>query len=269
MSSPSPVTPTPADNEPILLIDHTAEVTTLTLNRPKQFNALSEAMLEALQNALDNLPESARVVILKARGRAFCAGHDLKEMRQRPEQAYYDALFSRCSRVMQTLLAIPQPVIAQVEGMATAAGCQLVANCDLAVAADDATFAVSGLNVGLFCSTPAVPLSRNIARKRAFEMLVTGEFIHAAQAVEWGLLNSAVPEAEVENQVQVLVDKIMGKSGRAIALGKGLFYDQLERPIAEAYALASQTMACNMMCTDAVEGIDAFIEKRAPTWVHK
>lgn len=256
-------------DEPILLVDTTDGVTRLTLNRPAQFNALSEAMLEALQSAIDAIDDNTRVVVLRATGKAFCAGHDLKEMRAHPTKDYYDALFQRCSRVMQSLLALPQPVIAEVQGIATAAGCQLVANCDLAIASSDARFAVSGINVGLFCSTPAVPLSRNVSRKRAFEMLMTGEFLSAEQAHDYGLINSQVPGEALEDAVAALCDRIKSKSAVAVSTGKTMFYQQIELPLAEAYALAGETMACNMMAEDVGEGIDAFIGKRDPVWSHR
>lgn len=259
----------PQTAEPLLLVESDAGVTSFTLNRPRQFNALSEAMLDALQAAIDALDQTTRVVVIKANGKAFCAGHDLKEMRAHPEQDYYAALFERCSRVMQSLLALPQPVIAQVQGIAAAAGCQLVANCDLAIATEQSRFAVSGINVGLFCSTPAVPLSRNISRKRAFHMLMTGEFISAGTAVDWGLINEAVPEHELDAAVQALCASICAKSAVAVHTGKQLFYTQLELPLAEAYALAGKTMACNMMSADTGEGIDAFIAKRKPEWTHR
>ena len=253
---------------PVLLENFKEGVTTLILNRPTAFNALSEELLDALQQAVASLDEQTRVVVIAASGRAFCGGHDLKEMRGR-EKPYYDALFARCSRLMQSLLALPQPVIAKVHGMATAAGCQLVANCDLAVASDDCRFAVSGINVGLFCSTPAVALSRNLSRKQAFEMLVTGDFIDAQSAVDKGLINQTVPAAELDGTVQSLCESICAKSPVAIRTGKQLFYRQLELPISEAYALAGETMASNMMAADAAEGIDAFIDKRKPTWTDR
>jgi enoyl-CoA hydratase/carnithine racemase len=243
-------------------------VVTLTLNRPAQFNALSEGLLEELQTALDALATdgSARVVVLAAAGKAFCAGHDLKEMRAHPDQAYQQALFDRCSRMMLSLTRIPQPVIARVHGLATAAGCQLVAQCDLAVAAEGARFAVSGIDVGLFCSTPSVPLARNVGRKRAFEMLVTGEFIDAETARAEGLVNRVVPADRLDEEIAKLAAAIVAKSPVAVAAGKKVFYRQLELGAAEAYAVASQTMAENMMADDAGEGIDAFIAKRAPVW---
>jgi len=259
---------------PLLLEELDSQsVLTLTLNRPAQFNPLSESMLDALQHALDTMQPQTRVVVIAATGRAFCAGHDLKQMRAHADthaggEAWQRALFEKCSRFMQTLVNIPQPVIARVQGLATAAGCQLVANCDLAIAADDCQFGVSGINLGLFCSTPSVALSRNLSRKRAFQMLMTGEFINAQQAVEWGLLNRCVPAAELDEAVARLCHEICSKSQVAVATGKNLFYQQIEMPMNEAYELAGAAMACNMMSDDAKEGIDAFFEKRAPEWKH-
>lgn len=243
-------------------------ITTLTLNRPQQFNALSEGMLEALQTQLDQLAhdENLRCVILAAQGRAFCAGHDLREMRATPEQAYYRQLFERCSRLMQSLRALPVPIIARVQGLATAAGCQLVASCDLAVASDSARFAVSGINVGLFCSTPAVALTRNLPIKRAFEMLVTGKFIDAATAAQWGLINQAVPDPQLEQAVQTLARDICSKPGISIRRGKAMLYRQQMMALPDAYAHAAEVMACNIMDAEAMEGIDAFLEKRVPRW---
>lgn len=256
-------------SEPHVLANHDAAITRLTLNRPTAFNALSEAMLSALQHELDNLPETTRVVVINACGKAFCAGHDLKEMRQHTDQAYFDALFKRCSHLMNTLLTLPQPVIAEVHGLATAAGCQLVATCDLAIAADTAKFGVSGINVGLFCSTPAVALSRNMGRKRAMQMLMTGEFIDADQAADWGLINTAVNPGDLPQAVTSLATEIIAKSEIAVKTGKALFYKQLERGIDDAYAMAGTAMACNMMADDVAEGIDAFTEKRKPVWRHQ
>jgi len=243
-------------------------VATLTLNRPQAFNALSEGMLERLERELEALArdESLRVVVLAAAGKAFCAGHDLREMRAEPSLGYYQRLFALCSRVMLGLTRLPVPVIARVQGTATAAGCQLVAQCDLAVAASDAKFAVSGINVGLFCSTPAVPLSRNIARKLAFEMLVTGEFIDAARAQERGLVNRVVPREALDAEIESLVAAILTKPRVAVALGKELFYRQAELGLESAYQAAGQVMACNMMEAEALEGVQAFLEKRAPLW---
>jgi enoyl-CoA hydratase/carnithine racemase len=243
----------------------TRGVVKLTLNRPDAFNALSEAMLEALERALADIAGSdARVVVLAGAGRAFCAGHDLKEMRAEPALDYYRELFARCSRMMLTIQRMPQPVIARAHGVATAAGCQLVAMCDLAVASSEARFAVSGVNLGLFCATPGVALSRNVSRKAAFEMLVTGEFIDAATARERGLVNRVASPTELDDAVRTLVATIAAKPREAVAAGKGLFYRQLETGIEAAYALASETMACNMMQDAALEGTQAFIEKRPP-----
>jgi enoyl-CoA hydratase/carnithine racemase len=255
-------------NENILLREDRAGVVTLTLNRPAQFNALSEEMLAGLQTALDDIAadESVRCVVLAGAGRAFCAGHDLKQMRANPRQDYYEALFARCSRVMQGVVNLPVPVIARVHGMATAAGCQLVASCDLAVAAESATFAVSGINVGLFCSTPAVALSRNVAPKHAFDMLVTGRFIPAAEALSFGLVSRMAPDAELDAAVAALTAEICAKSPVAIRTGKAMFSRQRSMGLEEAYAYAGSVMACNMMAEDAAEGIDAFIGKRKPEW---
>jgi enoyl-CoA hydratase/carnithine racemase len=239
-------------------------VLTLTLNRPQAFNALSQAMLDALQSELDALADddALRALVVAASGKAFCAGHDLKEMRAAPSLAYYQQLFERCSRMMLAIQRLPVPVIARVNGIATAAGCQLVAMCDLAVAARDARFAVSGVNYGLFCSTPSVALSRNVARKAAFEMLVTGEFISADEALAKGLVNRVVDAAELDAAVESLLTQIVAKPRVAIAMGKALFYRQLEVGIADAYADAGQTMACNMMEAAALDGVQAFIDKR-------
>ncbi|CAH1042863.1 enoyl-CoA hydratase [Halomonas sp. TD01] len=246
-------------------------VTTLTLNQPERFNALSEDMLTALQRALDDIAqnEQVRCVVLAANGKAFCAGHDLKQMRANPDKAYYQALFARCGAVMQTIVNLPVPVIAKVQGIATAAGCQLVASCDLAVAASSARFAVSGINVGLFCSTPAVALSRNVSRKRAMEMLLTGEFISASQAADWGLINRVAEESELDSTVEALTASICAKSAVAVRTGKAMFARQLAMPLEEAYAFAGETMACNMLADDVAEGIDAFIAKRPPQWRHR
>ena len=246
-------------------------VVTLTLNRPDAFNALSQAMLTALQAELDAIAAdgTARVVVLAAAGKAFCAGHDLKEMRAQPSLAYYQALFAQCTNMMLSVQALEVPVIAKVQGIATAAGCQLVAMCDLAVAARSARFAVSGVTLGLFCSTPSVALSRNVARKVAFEMLVTGEFISAEQALDKGLVNRIANDGEVDAEVESLVAAILSKPRIAIAMGKQLFYRQIEEGIAAAYDDAGQTMACNMMDPAALEGVQAFIDKRPPDWARE
>lgn len=257
-----------AGDEPLVLRQDEGGVTTLTLNRPKQFNALSSAMLAALQTELDAIAPDpvVRVVVLAAAGKAFCAGHDLKEMRSHPEQSYQEDLFNQCSRMMLTINHMPQPVIARIHGLATAAGCQLVAACDLAVAADSAQFATSGIRVGLFCSTPAVAVSRNLGRKKALEILLTGDFIDAQTAQQEGLINYAVPADQLDAAVRKLVDAILSKSPVAVATGKGMFYRQLEMGMEDAYTYAAGVMACNMQADDAREGIDAFIEKRQPTW---
>ena len=241
---------------------------TLTLDRPDAFNALSTGMLTALQAELDRIAadESARVVVIAASGRAFSAGHDLKEMRAEPSQAFYEALFAQCSRMMLAIQRLPVPVIAKVQGIATAAGCQLVAACDLAVASSAARFAVSGVNLGLFCSSPSVALSRNLGRKAAFEMLVTGEFISAEQAREKGLVNRVADAHALDAEVDKIVAAIVTKPRIAIAMGKGLFYRQLECGVEAAYEQAGKTMACNMMDEAALEGVQAFIDKRKPAW---
>ncbi|MFZ2651153.1 MAG: enoyl-CoA hydratase [Burkholderiaceae bacterium] len=257
-------------NTPALVLRHTdlRGVITLTLNRPESFNALSQVMLAALQTEFDALTqdESARVVVLAASGKAFCAGHDLREMRSQPSLAYYQALFDQCTALMLSVQRAPVPVIAKVQGMATAAGCQLVAMCDLAVAASTAQFAVSGVRLGLFCSTPGVALSRNVGRKAAFEMLVTGDFIAADEARDKGLINRVVPPHALDAEVDRLVSAILTKPRIAIAMGKQLFYRQIEKGIAAAYEDAGRTMACNMMDAAALEGVQAFIDKRQPTW---
>ena len=257
------------NDDPLLLRSTDSRgVITLTLNRPQAFNALSEAMLEALQTELDLIAgdESARVLVIAAAGRAFCAGHDLREMRAQPSAAYYQRLFAQCGRMMLAIQKLPIPVIARVHGIATAAGCQLVAMCDLAVAASDARFAVSGVNLGLFCSTPSVALSRNLGRKAAFEMLVTGGFISAAEAQAKGLVNRVAEPAQLDAAVESMVAAIAAKPRVALAMGKALFYRQLETGIAPAYDDAAQTMACNMMDDAALEGVQAFIDKRPPNW---
>lgn len=255
-------------DEPILIRQDRDGVATLTLNRPAQYNALSEEMLQALQRNLDALAadESVRCVVIAAAGKAFCAGHDLKQMRSNPRQDYYEDLFRRCSRVMQGIVNLPVPVIARVHGMATAAGCQLVASCDLAIAAESATFAVSGINVGLFCSTPAVALSRSVLPKQAFEMLVTGRFISAAEALSYGLINRVAADDELDAAVADLTSAICAKSPVAIRTGKAMFNRQRSLSLEDAYAYAGEVMACNMMAEDATEGIDAFIGKRKPVW---
>jgi enoyl-CoA hydratase/carnithine racemase len=243
-------------------------VCTLTLNRPRRYNALSDDVLEALSEAFSSVAadDAVRCVVLAAHGRAFCAGHDLKELRASEDPAAHRATFKLCSTVMQQIVALPVPVIARVQGLATAAGCQLVASADLAVAADSARFAVSGINAGLFCSTPAVALTRNIATKRAFEMLVTGEFIDASTARDWGLINRVVAADELDGSVAALTAQICAKSAHAISRGKALFYRQLEESLSAAYERASAAISEDLGSAAAREGIDAFIEKRAPVW---
>ncbi|MFN8439960.1 MAG: enoyl-CoA hydratase [Caldilineaceae bacterium] len=257
--------------EPILLRHDSNGVVKLTLNRPKQFNALSQAMLSALQSELDAIAADSRnrVVILAANGKAFCAGHDLKEMRANTNYDFQKALFDQCGKMMMTINQMQQPVIARVHGLATAAGCQLVAACDLAVAADSAVFATSGIRVGLFCSTPAVAVSRNLPRKKAMELLLTGEFMDAQTAEQQGLINYAVPADQLDGTIQRLVDAITSKSPYAISSGKRMFYKQSEMDMADAYAYAADIMACDMLAADASEGIDAFIEKRQANWKGK
>ena len=251
-----------------LLRQDNGRISTLTLNRPGQYNALSEELLQALSQQLDRLAadENIHVVVLTGAGKAFCPGHDLKQMRANADETYYRKLFGLCGEVMQKIVKLPQPVIAKVQGMATAAGCQLVAACDLAVAADDVRFAVSGINVGLFCSTPAVTLSRNVSRKRAMEMLLTGDFIDAPTAQDYGLINHAVPRDELDSRVDALAARIAIKPKDSIRMGKKLFYRQIENSLSGAFEEAAEVMACNMMQADTVEGVDAFIEKRKPRW---
>jgi len=240
----------------------------LTLNRPHELNALSEGMLAALQAELDALAvsETARVVVLSGSGRAFCAGHNLKEMRANYTLDYQRELFRTCSRMMTSIMNLPQPVIARVQGLATAAGCQLVATCDLAIASREARLATSGINVGLFCSTPGVALSRAVARKHAMHMLMTGEFVDADTAAAMGLVNQAVDAGALDAAVGELAGTLAQKSRHALALGKRAFYRQLEMGVEEAYDYAGRVMAENMMDRDAAEGIDAFSEKRPARW---
>lgn len=257
------------DTTPELL--HTRDergVHILVLNNPKAFNVLGESMLAAIQTALAEvaLDSGARAVVLAANGKAFCAGHNLKEMLATPELGYYQQLFARCSKVMLAIQALPVPVIARVQGLATAAGCQLVAQCDLAVAADTATFGVNGIDVGLFCATPSVPLSRNVPQKLAMEMLLTGEFITAHQALERGLVNRVATPDALDEALASLLGAILAKPPEAVAMGKALFYQQRETGLAAAYQLAGQSMACNMALPVAQEGVRAFTEKRAPGW---
>jgi enoyl-CoA hydratase/carnithine racemase len=240
----------------------------ICLNQPDAFNVLSSEAMRQLQEMLDAIAkdEQARVVVISAKGRAFCAGHDLREMRASPSLDYYKTLFHQCSMMMMSVQRLPVPVIAVVDGIATAAGCQLVAMCDLAVASQTSKFAVSGVNLGLFCATPSVALSRNLSRKAAFEMLVTGEFISAEQALVKGLVNAAVTPDQLSATCDAYVNSILAKPRTAVAIGKKLFYEQLEQPIEAAYMNAENAMACNMMDDSALEGVQAFIDKRKPAW---
>ncbi|WP_171098924.1 enoyl-CoA hydratase [Ruegeria sp. HKCCD7255] len=257
----------------ILERSDTGAIAHLTLNAPERLNALSDEMLAALQDQFDALQndKSIRVVILSGAGKAFCAGHDLKQMTQGRQaedggKAYFQDLFDRCARMMLSIQSLPQPVIARVHGIATAAGCQLVATCDLAVAAEGTRFGVNGVNIGLFCSTPMVALSRNIPRKQAFEMLTTGEFISAERAAELGLINRVVPELLLEHETEALAKQLEGKLGAAVKIGKRAFYEQIHMPVDQAYSHTAEVMAQNMMHRDTEEGISAFIEKRPPNW---
>lgn len=243
-------------------------VRTITLNRGDAYNALSMAMIAALDAALDEAAgdKATRVVVLAGSGKAFCAGHDLREMRARVDLDWQRGLFDACSRMMLKLPALPVPVIARVHGAAVAAGCQLVSMCDLAIATAGAKFGLPGVNAGIFCTTPSVGVGRNVSRKRAMEMLVTGRLIDAATAADWGLVNRAVPDGDLDTEVAKLASSIASKSRRVLALGKRAFYAQVERRLDDAYALAGETMACNMLEPDAIEGIDAFLGKRTPRW---
>ncbi len=254
--------------EPLLLREDRDEVAWLTMNRPLARNALSVGLMDALEGALEAVANDAavHVVVIAGAGPAFCAGHDLKEMRANPQRASHQALFAQCSRLMQAVVKLPKPVIARIHGIATAAGCQLVASCDLAVAADTARFATPGVNIGLFCSTPMVALSRAVGRKAAMEMLLTGDMIDAARAREIGLINRVVPEAELDSATAALAGQIAAKSPLTVTIGKEAFYRQAEMDLAGAYDFASEVMTRNMMARDAAEGIDAFIGKRAPVW---
>jgi enoyl-CoA hydratase/carnithine racemase len=260
---------TPTDSAPILLHQRDARgVHVLTLNQPRAFNVLSEAMLDALQVQIDTIAadDGARALVIAAEGKAFCAGHDLRQMRAHPRLDWYQRLFAQCSRVMLALLKLPVPVIARVQGLATAAGCQLVAQCDLAVAAEGARFGVNGIDLGLFCATPSVPLVRNVPAKQALEMLLTGGFISAAEARARGLINRVAAADALDQTVEELVAAILSKPREAVAAGKDLFYRQRELGIEAAYQLAGQAMACNMMFDVTQEGVQAFIDKREPRW---
>jgi enoyl-CoA hydratase/carnithine racemase len=258
--------PVEAGLNPYVLADTRDGVRTLTMNRGERFNALSREMLAALERAIDaaGADASVRAVVIAGAGRGFCAGHDLKELRGHDDPAWQRELFDACSRVMVKLTKLPQPTIARVHGIATAAGCQLVSMCDLAVASDNASFALPGINVGVFCSTPAVGVGRNVARKRVMEMLMTGEPIDAGTALEWGLVNRVVPAGSLDATVKAFTDRIIARSASVMALGKRAFYAQIDRTLGDAYAYASEVMTCNLADADSAEGMDAFIEKRPP-----
>jgi enoyl-CoA hydratase/carnithine racemase len=257
------------DERALVCRDQAAGVLTLTLNRGERFNPLSSAMIAAIAAELRAIADdpSVRVVILAAAGKGFCAGHDLKEMRAHVgDKGWQRGLFDQCGRMMMSLTTLPQPVIARVHGIATAAGCQLVSMCDLAVAADSATFALPGVNIGVFCSTPAVGVARNVGRKRAMEMLLTGDMIDAQTALAWGLVNRVAAPAALDDEIRRFTDIILARSPAAIRLGKQAFYRQIERPLEDAYDLTSETMACNLLLDDAAEGMDAFLGKRSAVW---
>ena len=259
---------TNAEVEPMLLRSVRDGIATLTLNRPRQYNAISTAMLLELESALDEVARNrkVRVIVMAAAGPAFSSGHDLKEMMANRTQKFIGALFEKCASVMLQIQRLPQPVIARVHGIATAAGCQLVAACDMAVASSEAKFATSGINFGLFCATPGVPVSRNVSRKRAFEMLFTGEFIDAHTALDWGLVNRVVPPERLDAEIEALAASIKEKPPAVCAAGKRLYYAQLESRLANAYKIASVSITRNMLGEDAAEGVGAFIEKRKPVW---
>src|SRR5438105_2136049 len=257
-----------AETAPVLLRRDEGGIAVLTLNRPHARNALSAALMARLQDSIDAIAGDAtvRVVVIAGAGPAFCAGHDLRELRANPGRAHYEAIFAQCSRLMLSIMRLPKPVIARVHGVATAAGCQLVASCDLAVAAAEARFATPGVDIGLFCSTPMVALSRAVGRKAAMEMLLTGDLIDAQRARELGLVNRLVPAAALDEAVMDLARQIAAKSAHVLALGQEAFYRQAELGIAEAYDYAAAVMTRNMLARDAAEGIDAFIAKRKPVW---
>jgi len=261
-----------AGTEPdVLLREEAGGIATLTLNRPDQYNALSSALLGALHSAVHDLARDAsvRVVVIAGAGKAFCAGHDLKEIHEQADTRFAQEAFERCRQLMTDLTQLPQPVIARVHGHAFAAGCQLVAQCDLAVAAAEARFATSGVNYGVFCSTPGVPLARNVSRKRAMEMLLTGEPIDAATALAWGLVNRVVAADRLDEEVQALARSIMGKSRAVVAAGKKIFYEQISDNLGEAYRVATAAMVDNVKTEDGQEGIAAFVEKRRPRWKNR
>jgi enoyl-CoA hydratase/carnithine racemase len=262
------VIPKIIENAPVLLEEHDRGVLRLTLNRPDARNALSAELMSALLGALAQAAEApqTRVVVIAGAGPAFCAGHDLREMRADQRRETYERLFAQCSELMLAIVRLPKPVIAEVHGVATAAGCQLVATCDLAVAAEDARFATPGVNIGLFCSTPMVALTRAVGRKAAMEMLLTGKLIDAETAMAIGLINRVVPREGLREAVDGLAGEIAGKSALTVKIGKEAFYRQAELDLAAAYRYAAEVMTTNMLARDAGEGIDAFLAKRAPVW---
>jgi enoyl-CoA hydratase/carnithine racemase len=258
--------------EPFVLRTNANGISTLTLNRPERFNPLSREMIAAVQEELNAIAgdPSVRVVILAAEGKGFCAGHDLKERRAHAgDKGWQRQLFDECSRMMVAFTQMPQPVIARVQGIATAAGCQLVSMCDLAVSVDTATFAMPGINIGVFCSTPAVGVVRNVSRKRAMEMLLTGEPVDAKTALAWGLVNRVVPATQLDAEIRRFTEIVLSRSPAAVRLGKQAFYGQIDRPLEAAYDVASEVMACNLLLEDAAEGMDAFLQKRPASWLGK
>jgi enoyl-CoA hydratase/carnithine racemase len=259
------------DGPPNVLMSVEDQVATLTLNRPRQYNAISVAMLEEMQAALEKISgdPGIRTVVIAGAGAAFSGGHDLKEMMANRNEEFIGGLFELCSGVMLQMQRLPQPVIARIHGIATAAGCQLVAACDMAVAASTARFATSGINFGLFCATPGVPVSRNISQKRAFELLFTGDFIDAQKALDWGLVNRVVPLERLDHELDALTGSIKEKPAAVCAAGKRLFYEQLESKLANAYRIASRSITDNMLADDAAEGVGAFIDKRQPSWKNR
>jgi len=258
----------PQEQQPVLLREERDGIATLTMNRPQQMNLLTSEMLAALQDAFDSIQKSAgiRVVVLAAAGKAFCAGHDLKEIRALGDQARVEALFTRCSNMMMAIQKLPQPVIAKVQGAAAAAGCQLVAQCDLAVAVDTAKFVTSGVNWGFFCSTPGVAIGRNLQRKHAMEMLLTGEPVGAQRALEWGLVNRVVPAGELDAETAKLAATLASKPPATLAAGKRTFYLQMDMDLTRAYELAGEVISSSFAHPEGKEGMSAFIEKRSPDW---
>lgn len=255
----------------LLLRDDADGICTLILNRPDAYNSLSLELMQALISCFDEIADdtSVRVVVLKGSGRGFCSGHDLKQMLGEGEEEYYQCTFDTCSTLMQRIVNLPIPVIAQVHGVATAAGCQLVASCDLAVASNNSRFATPGVNIGLFCSTPMVALSRAVSKKHAMEMLLLGDMINAERACDIGLINWAVEDEEVESLTLQVAGKIAARSRKAVSIGKQAYVTQIDKPLAEAYEQCSRVMTGNMLTHDAQEGIDAFINKRKPEWQHR